>query len=84
MFPSADGELDSLLRERILAVRKGFEKFVPRHLHAQINQWVTLFSAEIASHVEEELIRRGKLATPDPEKILVNGVFYVEGEYIDP
>lgn len=84
LFPSADGELDSLLCERILAVRKGFEKFVPRHLHAQINQWVTLFSAEIASHVVEELIRRERLTKPDPEKILVNGVFYVEGEYIDP
>lgn len=83
LFPSGDEKLDALLCERILTVRKEFEKFVPKHLHAQINQWVSCFSIEIASHVVEELIQRGRLAKPDPEKVLVDGVFYVEGDSLE-
>lgn len=83
LFCFEDEKLDDLLSNKILAVRRGFEKFVPRHLHDQINQWVTCFSHEIVSHVVEELIQRGRLAKPDPDRALVDGVFYVEGEYIN-
>ena len=83
LFSFEDGKLDALLSDEILAIRKGFEKFVPKHLHSQINQWVTCFSHEIVSHVVEELIQRGRLTKPDPDRPLVDGVFYVEGEYIN-
>lgn len=82
LFSLENEELDRLLSEKILAIRKGFEKFVPRHLHSQINQRVSCFSNEIVSHVIEELIRRGKLVKPDSSRPLVDGVFYVEGTYI--
>lgn len=84
LFPLENGRLDDLLCDRILAVRKEFEKFVPKRLQRQINQWVTCFSTEIVSRVAEELIRRGRLERPDPEKPFVRGVFYVEGAYIEP
>lgn len=82
LFAMEDGRLDDLLCDSILAFRKTFEKFVPRHLHSQINQWVTSFSAEIISYVAEKLIQRGKLAKPDPDRPFADGVFYVEGENI--
>lgn len=83
LFSFEDGKLDSLLSDGILAIRKGFEKFVPKHLHSQINQWVACFSHEIVGHVVEELIQRGRLTKPEPDRPLVDGVFYVEGEYIN-
>ena len=83
LFALEEGKLDDLLCEGITLIRKGFEKFVPKHLDSQINQWVSCFSGEIISYVVEELIRRGKLEKPDPEKPFVDGVFYVEGEYIN-
>lgn len=83
LFPSQDEKLNALLCDRILTVRKEFEAFVPGHLHSQINQWVTLFSAQIVSYIIEELIRRGRLAKPDPEKVFVDGVFYAEGDFLE-
>ena len=41
-----------------------------------------LFS--IAGYVIDELICRGVLNKPECEKPLVNGVFCVEGKYINP
>ena len=61
-----------------------FESFVPKRLDDQINQWVGCYLYQLIGTVTYELIRRGVLRVPDPEKPLTDGVFYVEGKYIDP
>lgn len=73
-----DQRLDDLLAKWILSVRKSFEKFVPQHLEDQINQWVNIYAQEVISHVTEELINRGRLDKPDPEKNPVCGMFGVD------
>jgi len=84
-----DGRLDEGLSRWLLSVRKSFEKFVPRRLHSQINQWITCYAGEIVGSVIEELISRGALERPRTEqetaavpKPLANGIFYVEGNSI--
>ncbi len=79
-----DEKLNDLLAEWIMSVRKSFESFVPKHLHDQINQWVSCYLYQIIGYVTDELIRRTVLRKPDYEKPLTNGVFCVEGEYINP
>lgn len=84
LFDLDDEEINALLAEWIARVRKNFEGFVPRHLHGQINQWVGCYLYQIIGYVTDELIRRGILRRPDTEKPLTDGVFYVEGQYINP
>lgn len=82
---SLEGEhVDILLDDWVLSVRRSFENFVPKRLHGQINQWLSGYVGQIIGYVTDELIRRGILEKPDTEKPLVNGVFYVEGKYINP
>ena len=83
LFDMNDDKLNDLLAELILSVRKNFEKIVPKHLHDQINQWVSGYLHQIIGYVTDELIRRGILRKPDGEKPLTNGVFCVEGKYIN-
>ena len=83
LFDMNDDKLKDLLAEWILSVRKNFEKFVPKHLHDQINQWVSGYLHQIIGYVTDELIRRGILRKPDGEKPLTDGVFCVEGKYIN-
>ena len=62
-----------------------------RRLHGQINQWISVYCGELAGRVIEELIRRGKLEGPESEsgdavetereKPMVNGIFYIEGDF---
>lgn len=97
MYEEENAELDAQLCRWICSVRKSFEGFVPKRLHGQINQWISVYCGEIIGQVTEELIRRGRLEKPcnfgeenpgsegrEPEngKPLVNGIFYVEGEFI--
>ena len=84
MFDMSDEKIDDLLVEWILNVRKNFEGFVPTRLNDQINQWVSCYLNQINGYVIDELIRRGILRKPDEEKSLTDGVFYVEGKYINP
>lgn len=84
LFDMNDEHLDDLLAEWITAVRTNFVKFVPSRLSDQINQWVSYYLFQIVGYVTDELIRRGTLRKPDPEKPLTDGIFYVEGKYIDP
>lgn len=84
LFDLDDEEINALLAEWIARVHKNFEGFVPRHLHGQINQWVGCYLYQIIGYVTDELIRRGILRRPDTEKPLTDGVFYVEGQYINP
>lgn len=84
LFDIEDECLDDLLAAWITAVRKSFAKFVPARLEDQINQWVSAYLFQIVGYVTDELIRRGALRKPDPEKPLTDGVFYVAGRYIDP
>lgn len=80
---TGNGEsLDRLLSRWILSVRKSFEGFVPKRLDSQINQWISIYCGEIVGQVVEELIHRGRLEKPGTEKPLVDGVFYVDGEYM--
>lgn len=83
LFDMNDDKLNDLLAEWILSVRKNFEKFVPKHLHDQINQWVSGYLHQIIGYVTDELIRRGILRKLDGEKPLTDGVFCVEGKYIN-
>jgi len=71
------------LTELILSIKKSFVSFVPKRLESQINQWVSSFVHRIYGYVTDELIARSVLEKPDEEKPLTNGVFYVEGKYID-
>ena len=83
LFEMEDEELDSLLVKWITAVRESFAKFVPERLEDQINQWVSCYLFQIVGYVTDELIRRGVLRKPDLDKPLTDGVFYVEGKYLD-
>lgn len=83
LFEMTDKKLNDLLAEWIVTVRNNFENFVPKHLHDQINQWVSCYLHQIIGYVTDELIRRGILRKPDNEKPLIDGVFIVEGKYIN-
>ncbi|MDD6799237.1 MAG: sigma-70 family RNA polymerase sigma factor [Firmicutes bacterium] len=83
LFDINDEHLDDLLVEWITSVRKSFAKFVPARLDDQINQWVSGYLYRINCHIIDELIDRGTLRKPDPVKPLTDGVFCVEGRYID-
>ena len=84
LFDMTDEKTDDLLAEWIKSVRRSFESFVPKPLHAQINQWVDGYLYQIIGYVADELIRRGVLSEPDYKKPLTNGVFCVEGKNINP
>lgn len=84
MFDMKDEHLDELLTEWIVTVRKNFAKFVPMRLNDQINQWVSAYLFQIVGYVVDELIHRGALRKPELDKPLTDGVFYLEGKYIDP
>ena len=84
LFQLDDEGLEDLLAEWIMAVRKSFGKFVPSRLEDQINQWVSIYLFQIVGYVTDELIRRGALRKPALDGPLTDGVFYVEGKYIDP
>jgi len=57
---------------------------VPKRIESQINQWVSLYLFQIVGYVTDELIRRGVLKKPLPNKPFTDGVFYVSGKYINP
>ena len=97
LYKGEDENTDAMLCDWILSVRKSFEGFVPRRLHGQINQWISVYCGELIGHVIEELIRRERLEDPGnmrgdgglPEttdfhmtRPFVNGVFFVEGEFM--
>lgn len=84
LFEMDDEKLNTLLAEWIVTVRKNFENFVPKHLHDQINPWMSCYLYQIIGYVTEELIHRNILCSPSPHKPLTDGVFSVEGTYIDP
>lgn len=83
LFDMEDEQLDGLLAEWIVSVRKSFVRFVPARLEDQINQWVSGYLFEIVGYVTDELIRRGVLKKPDQDKPLTDGVVYVAGRYIE-
>ncbi len=84
LFDMNDEKIGDLLAEWIITVRNHFESFVPKHLHDQINQWVNCYVHQIIGYVTDELIRRGILRKPENEQPLTDGVFSVEGNYINP
>jgi len=89
LFEGDDSRLDGFLTEWILGARKSFEGFVPKRLHGQINQWLSVYCYELVSYVVEELVRRGRLAGAEREgeeiyKPMTNGVFYIQGSDIHP
>ncbi len=89
LFEGGDSRLDKLLADWILNVRSSFEGFVPKRLHGQINQWLSVYCNELVSYVVEELIRRGRLEGALQEETgvnrpMTNGVFCIQGGYICP
>ena len=83
LFHIEDEKLDKLLIDLILSIKKSFVNFVPKRLESQINQWVSCYTHTIIGYVTDELISRGILEKPDDEKPLTNGVFFIEGKYIN-
>lgn len=73
-----------MIENWIRSVRADFDKFVPDRLSDQINQWVSVYLFQIIGYVTDELIDRGVLRKPDKNKPLTDGIFCVEGKYIDP
>ncbi len=84
LFEMNDEKLDGLLAEWVVTVRNNFVNFVPKRLHNQINQWVDCYLHQIIGYVTDELIRRGVLRKPDNKMPLTDGIFSVEGKYINP
>ncbi len=84
LFVLDDENADDILADWIVSVHSSFESFVPKHLHGQINQWVSGYLNQIIGYITDELISRGVLNKPDYEKPLTNGVFCVEGKSINP
>jgi len=84
LFAFEDEEMEKLLAEWILTVQKSFRKFVPKRLESQINPWVSYYLQQLIGNVTDELIRRSVLRRPKQEKPLTDGIFYVEGKYIEP
>lgn len=83
LFNMEDEQLDDLLAEWIVSVRKSFVRFVPARLEDQINQWISCYLFQIVGYVTDELIRRGVLKKPDQDKPLTDGVVCVAGRYIE-
>ena len=84
LFSIEDEALENALSEWIVSVRNNFSKFVPKRLESQVDQWVSLYLFQIVGHVTEELMRRGVLKKPSPDRPLTDGIFYVSGKYINP
>lgn len=84
LFCINDKEIENLLLKWIISVRKSFSKFVPKRLEPQINQWVSRYLFQMVGYVTDELIHRGVLKKPSPDRPFTDGVFYVEGRYINP
>lgn len=84
LFDVKDDKLDAMIEDWIRSVRADFDKFVPDRLSDQINQWVSVYLFQIIGYVTDELIDRGALRKPDKNKPLTDGIFCVEGKYIDP
>ena len=78
LFDMTDAAIDDLLAEWITGVRRSFARFVPKHLHGQINQWLGAYLYQIVGAVTEELIDRGALAKPEPDKPVTYGVLYLK------
>ena len=84
LYGREDARMDARLGDWILSVRKSFEGFVPRRLHGQINQWLSVYCGELIAHVMEELIHRGRLkasGSAKDQKPATDGVFYIEGTF---
>ena len=74
-------EIREPIRSLFLAIRDSFRGFVPARLDSQINQYVSCMTTEVIGYVAEELIRRGVLEMPDPDRPMTNGVLSVMGEF---
>jgi len=83
-YKMEDDNLNRMISEWIVSAKKSFESFVPKRLHTQINQWVSGYAGQIIGYVTDEMIHRGILEKPDETKTFSDGVFYVEGKYINP
>lgn len=83
LFQINDNKLEMMLSDLIHNIKKSFIEFVPKRLDSQINQWVSCFVHRINGYVTDDLISRGILENPSDEKPMTNGVFYVEGKYIN-
>ena len=84
LFQGPAEEIDELLAKEISALRSCFASFVPSRLESQINQWVAGYTERYVGMAAEELLRRGTLRRPEPGKPLTDGIFFVEGDYINP
>lgn len=89
LFEGCDSRMDRLMADWIMGVRRSFEGFVPKRLHGQINQWVSVYCNQLVSYVVEELVRRGRLEgalreETGADRPMTNGVFCIQGSFVWP
>ena len=84
LFDIEDARLDDLLADWIVAVRKSFGRFVPARLAEQNQPMGFRISVSNRGICGGGAYWPGVLRKPAADKPLTDGVFYVEGRYIDP
>lgn len=86
--PEITKELSAFIENIFEIIRSNMYSKVPKRLENQIDQRVSCDMNDhlniITGYVMENLISRGVLHKPDFEKPFTDGVFYVEGDYINP
>ena len=82
-FNILNPEFEKAISEWIKKLRNTFSSIVPKRLDSQINQWVAYYANQLVGYVIEELIQRDVLERPLFDRPLTNGVFYVEGDYVN-
>ena len=80
LFDMNDEKINKIFDEWIMKLCRGFEGFVPKRLHSQINQWVGYYAMQSVGLVVEELVKRGVLQQPSEDIPFVGGVFAVQGD----
>ena|GEM_PF-363044 len=85
--PEITKELSAFIENIFEIIRLNMYSKVPKRLESQIDQRISCDMNDhlniITGYVMENLISRGILHKPDLEKPFTDGVFYVEGEYIN-
>ncbi|MBQ9975330.1 MAG: sigma-70 family RNA polymerase sigma factor [Clostridia bacterium] len=80
LFDMDDEIINRVFEDWIMKLLRGFEQFVPKRLHSQINQWIGYYAMQSVGLVVDELIKRGVLVKPCEDIPFVCGVFSVQGD----
>jgi RNA polymerase sigma factor (sigma-70 family) len=81
LFDEADNQVDQHITDIIEKIRKTFRSFVPHRLESQVDQWVNVYANNLVGYTVNELIARDVLEGQSRDKPLVDGVFFIKGDY---